>query len=459
MSFFCSRCCGDRSTGPVVMKALDRAGADAPAIESALAQSVANETRTAAGVLPSFDESLAHLLREAWSLSFDEYGDAAVSPVRFFETVARRGDAWPRLVAALPTFDRIDLASLASAARPGGESAVSSGKPSTDEQYPELSRYGYDMIAAARAGQFDPVIGFEAQMQAISSILLRRRQNSVTIVGDAGVGKSACAYGFVAALAEGSDRVATALHGTPVWSLDISALRAGAVVRGAIEERLQAIVKEVEQAGMILVMDDMHLLFGDQSQAGDALRSVLTDGSVRVLGTCGWREWRRHIEPDPGLARRIAPVRIAEPDDALSLSIVEGLAPVLAEHHGIEFGDNVLESSVALSRRYIVGRQAPGQSHRRARLGVCPSAHGGWRRTGSRRSCTCRGSRRRRGGVRSHRGADWRHVVRREPDGKPVGRGARRACRWPGRRAGALCGASTCVSRRLCPIVVDRSGR
>ncbi len=362
VEFFLLALLRDRSTGPVVMKALDRAGADAPAIESALAQSVANETRTASGVLPSFDESLAHLLREAWSLSFDEYGDGAVSPVRFFETVARRGDAWPRLVAALPTFDRIDLASLASAARPGGESAVSSGKASTDEQYPELSRYGYDMVAAARAGQFDPVIGFEAQMQAISSILLRRRQNSVTIVGDAGVGKSACAYGFVAALAEGSDRVATALHGTPVWSLDISALRAGAVVRGAIEERLQAIVKEVEQAGMILVMDDMHLLFGDQSQAGDALRSVLTDGSVRVLGTCGWREWRRHIEPDPGLARRIAPVRIAEPDDALSLSIVEGLAPVLAEHHGIEFGDNVLESSVALSRRYIVGRQLPDKA-------------------------------------------------------------------------------------------------
>ena len=104
------------------MKALDRAGADSPAIESALAQSVANETRSVAGVLPSFDESLAHLLREAWSLSFDEYGDGAVSPVRFFETVARRGDAWPRLVAALPTFDRIDLASLASAARPGGAS-------------------------------------------------------------------------------------------------------------------------------------------------------------------------------------------------------------------------------------------------------------------------------------------------------------------------------------------------
>jgi len=352
----------DRGVGATVMQALDRAGADSPAVESALAQSTAAEPRGAVGVLPSFDESLAHLLREAWSLSFDEYGEASVSPTRFFETVARRGDAWPRLVAMLPSFDRVDLAALAAGAKAGAEPAVSAARPASDAQYPELSRYGYDMVAAARAGRFDPVIGFESQMQAIASILLRRRQNSVTVVGEAGVGKSACAYGFVIALAEESERVATALHGTPVWSLDISALRAGAVVRGAIEERLQAIVGEIEEAGMILFMDDLHLLFGDQSQGGDALRSVLTSGDVRILGTCGWREWRRYVEPDPGLARRVAPVRIAEPDDAASLRIVEGIAPVLAEHHGTLLGDAVLESSVALARRYIVGRQLPDKA-------------------------------------------------------------------------------------------------
>ena len=362
IEFFLLALLRDRGVGPQVMQSLDRAGADSPAVESALAQSTAAEPRGAAAALPSFDESLAHLLREAWSLSFDEYGEASVSPVRFFETVARRGDAWPRLVAMLPSFDRVDVAALASGARAGAEPAAGAARAATDAQYPELSRFGYDMVAAARAGRFDPVVGFESQMQAISSILLRRRQNSVTVVGEAGVGKSACAHGFVAALAEGSERVATALHGTPVWSLDISALRAGAVVRGAMEERLQAIVGEIEQAGMILFMDDLHLLFGDQGQGGDALRSVLTSGDVRILGTCGWREWRRHVEPDPGLARRIAPVRIAEPDDAVSLSIVEGIAPVLAEHHGIEFGDSVLESSVALARRYIVGRQLPDKA-------------------------------------------------------------------------------------------------
>ena len=351
----------DREVGPEVMKALDGSGADAPSIESALAEQVASEPRSSIGVLPSFDASLAHLLREAWALAFDEYGDTSVSPVRFFETVARHGDSWPRLVAMLPGFDRLDLASLAVAGGPG-RTARSAAAPPTDRQFPELSRYGHDMIAVARSGGFDPVVGFEAQMQAISSILLRRRQNSVIVVGEAGVGKSACALGFVEALAQGSDRVPSALHDTPVWSLDLSALRAGAVVRGALEERLQAILKEIGEAGMLLYMDDVHLLFGDQSQGVDALRSVLTGGAVRILGTCGWREWRRYIEPDPGLARRIAPVRIQEPDDEESLRIVEGIAPTLAEHHAVELGGEILESAVSLSRRYIVGRQLPDKA-------------------------------------------------------------------------------------------------
>ncbi len=352
----------DRTVGPEVADALSGAGADAPAIESSLAGRVADEPRRTPGALPSFDESLAHLLRESWALCFDEYGDRSISPLRFFETVARRGDAWPRLVDTLPSFDRIDPGRLASAVGRGDEEANGIAKTPADDRFPELSRYGHDMIAIAREGRLDPVIGFAAQFQAISSILLRRRQNSVTVVGEAGVGKSACALGFVTALAGESDRVGAALHGTPVWSLDVSALRSGALSRGAVEERLQVILKEVERAGMILFMDDLHLLFGEQGQGGDALRGVLSSGSVRILGTCGWRDWRRHIEPDPGLARRIAPVRIQEPDDARTLSIIEGIAPVLADHHGVRFEDNVLASAVSLSRRYIVGRQLPDKA-------------------------------------------------------------------------------------------------
>ena len=364
IEFFLLAVLRDRLAGPAVMQALDAAGADAPGMESWLATEVANEPRGAVGALPTFDETLAHLLREAWSLAFDEYGDPAVSPIRLFETVARRGDAWPKLVAELPGFDRLDLGALASGGAPSSQAADSgpSVAAGTDPDFPELSRYGRDMIAQARDEGFDPVVGMQTPMRAISAILLRRRQNSAVIVGESGVGKTACALGFISAIAEGAESVPAALRDTPVWSLDVSALRAGAAVRGALEERLQAIVKEVENTGMLLYVDDIHLLLGDQGHGADALRSVLSDGAVRILGTCSWREWRRYIEPDPGLARRLAPVRLQEPDNEEALKILEGIAPRLAEHHAVSFGEDVLGAAVDLSRRYIVGRQLPDKA-------------------------------------------------------------------------------------------------
>lgn len=348
------------------MKSLDDGGANAPAIESKLAEIVAAEKRSGmAGALPSFEESLGHLLRESWALAFDEYGDSHVTPVRFFETVARRGESWPRLVSVLPGFDLLDVAKLAVSGSSTATQDAGMGEAAgiaTSAEFPELSRYGQDMIALAKDGGLDPVVGFDSQMQAISSILLRRRQNSVGVVGEAGVGKSACCLGFIDAMAHGKDSIPTALHDTPVWSLDISRLRAGAMVRGALEERFQGIISEVSDAGMLLFVDDLHLMFGDQSSGADALRSVLSDGRVRFLSACGWREWRRYIESDAGLARRIAPVRIQEPDDAEALKTVQSIAPTLSEHHNIEFGENVLESSVSLSRRYMVGRQLPDKA-------------------------------------------------------------------------------------------------
>ena len=206
-------------------------------------------------------------------------------------------------MASLPGFGEADLARLAMAARgaeAAGGDAPGSVPAGTDPSYPELSRFGRDMIARARDEGFDPVVGFGTQLPAIAATLLRRRQNSVAVVGESGVGKTACTLGFIDALAHRRDTVPSVLHDTPVWSLDLSALRAGAVVRGALEERLQAIVKEVAGEGMILYIDDLHLLFGDQGGGADALRNVLSDGEVRILATCGWREWRRHIEPDAG---------------------------------------------------------------------------------------------------------------------------------------------------------------
>ena len=357
----------DRGCGPRVMKALESAGADAPGVESFLAERVASEKKREPGThaLPGLDVSLEQLLRESWSLAFNDYGVTSVTPTRFFETVARKGDLWPRLATGLPGFARVDVAKLAAASGPDSvSSSGASSRPAAagDQRYPELSRYGQDLVERSREGGIDPAIHIEDSIRAIASILLRRRQNSAIVVGEAGVGKTAAALGFVDALAHATESVPERFHDTPVWSLDLSALRAGAMVRGALEERLQAILREAADDAMILVLDDIDLLFGDQSQGGDALRSLLDDGAVRILGTCRWREWRRLIEPDAGLARRLAPVRIQEPDDTSSIEIVTGGVPALEAHHSVRVGEDAVAASVRLSRRYIVGRQLPDKA-------------------------------------------------------------------------------------------------
>ncbi|MCY4303279.1 MAG: AAA family ATPase [Aestuariivita sp.] len=354
----------DKHYGPSLIRALAAANGRPSEVESALAELVTKQPRTDPGTLPRLGETLAQLLRESWNLGLDDYGENLVTAVRVYETLARRSELWPQLITSLPGMASLDVAKLAASKH----QAVSSqddetvSPPATNVTFPELSRYGRDMVADALDKKLDPVIGLHSQMHAIAAILLRRRQNSVAVVGESGVGKSACSLGFVDALAHRRDIVPKTLHDTPVWSLDLSALRAGAVVRGALEERLQAIVKEVTGTGMILLIDDIHLLFGDQSGGADALRSVLNVGSVRILTSCGWREWRRYVEPDPGLARRIASVRIQEPTDSEALSILSGIAPALAEHHNVAFDTKVLESVVSLSRRYIVGRHLPDKA-------------------------------------------------------------------------------------------------
>ena len=379
----------DRHIAPRLMSALERAGLDAPAIETALAGLVSTQPKAASpDMRPAFTESLRALLRDAWALAFDEYGEDRVTPVRFFETVARRGDQWPRLVEALPGFARVDVATLAGFARSAPRHGL---EPSPEDPIADdgaaagdLARFGYDIGKLAREEGLDPVVGCRDPMRAAAAILLRRAQNSAVIVGEAGVGKSACALGLVSAIARRSEPAPKALHDTAVWALDVAAIRAGASMRGALEERLQNIARELEGTDTVLFVDDLHMLMESGSSAGvDALRAMLSQRSVRLLATCGWREWRRHIEPDPGLARRLAAVRVAEPDDADSVAIVEGLRLRLDEHHGVAISDEAIRSAVALSRRYIAARRLPDKAVAtldsacaRARMDLAPAPAG-----------------------------------------------------------------------------------
>ena len=164
-------------------------------------------------------------------------------------------------------------------------------------------------------------------MRAAAAILLRRSQNSAVIVGESGVGKSACALGLVGAIARRSEPAPKALHGTAVWALDVAAIRAGATMRGALEERLQNVARELDGTDTVLFVDDLHMLMesgsstGVDALAGDALAAI----GGASLPPAGGASGAGTSSPIRGLRGDSAAVRVAEPDDAASVAIVEGL--------------------------------------------------------------------------------------------------------------------------------------
>ena len=348
----------DRPASAALRALLARAGIDAEPMERALALSLQNQPRARTGALPAFGGALETLLRAATSLALDEYREHAVSPIRWIEAIARRRDQWAGLFASLPGLDAIGPAALAAPRAAGGDEEE--GEPAPPAEPGDLVE---DLIARARQGGIDPAVGFEREMDAIAAILLRRRQSSAVVVGEPGVGKTACALEFVRAIARADERIPAALRDTTVHALNPARLRAAGTWQGAAEERLQAVLAKARRTDAILFVDDLHTLAGPPGGTGADLLQTLARDGTRLLATCGWREWRRSIEPDPALARRLAAVRVEEPDPARALTVVREASARLAAHHAVGVSeDAVLDGCVRLAHRYIVGRRLPDKA-------------------------------------------------------------------------------------------------
>ena len=346
----------DRPASVDVRRILTRAGIGHEPMESALGLALQSQPRGRAGALPAFGGALETLLRAATSLALDEYGEKAVAPVRWIEAILRRRDQWTGLLARLPGLDGIGPSALAAP-------RVRSGEDEIRTPVGELEDCVEDLIARARSGEIDPAVGFENEMSAIAAILLRRRQSSAVVVGEPGVGKTACALAFARAIALGETRIPAALRDTPVCELIPARLRAGGSWQGAGQERLETVLAEARRTDAILFVDDLDALAEPSGGAGAELLRMLVRSGTRMLATCGWREWRRCIEPDPALARRLAAVRIEEPGQEKALAILREASGRLAEHHGVAVSeDAVLERCVRLSHRYIVGRRLPDKA-------------------------------------------------------------------------------------------------
>src|SRR5579872_3843387 len=239
--------------------------------------------------------------------------------------------------------------------------------PQAEGKYQALEKYTRDLTELARAGKLDPVIGRDEEIRRSMQVLSRRTKNNPVLIGDPGVGKTAIAEGIALRIAAGD--VAESLKDKKILALDLGALIAGTKYRGEFEDRLKAVLKEVEGAhgGVILFIDELHTLVGAGGAEGavdaaNMLKPALARGDLRCIGATTLDEFRKHIEKDKALERRFQPVYVGEPSLEDTVAILRGLKERYEVHHGVRIQDSSLVAAAVLSKRYIADRFLPDKA-------------------------------------------------------------------------------------------------
>ena len=246
-----------------------------------------------------------------------------------------------------------------------GNQHVNSATP--EQTYEALEKYGRDLVADARLGKLDPVIGRDAEIRRVIQILSRKTKNNPVLIGEPGVGKTAIVEGLAQRIL--SEDVPEGLRDKTVFSLDLSALVAGAKYRGEFEERMKAVLAEVKAAEgrILLFIDELHTLVGAGAtegamDAGNMLKPMLARGELHLIGATTLDEYRKHIEKDAALERRFQTVMVEEPDVEDAISILRGLRERLEVFHGVRIQDSALVAAAVLSHRYITDRFLPDKA-------------------------------------------------------------------------------------------------
>jgi ATP-dependent Clp protease ATP-binding subunit ClpB len=233
--------------------------------------------------------------------------------------------------------------------------------------YQALEKFGRDLTELAEAGKLDPVVGRDEEIRRVIQVLSRRTKNNPVLIGDPGVGKTAIAEGLAQRIVAGD--VPEGLKGKRVWALDIGSLLAGSKYRGEFEERLKAVLTEIQRSEgqIVLFIDELHTIVGAGAAEGavdaaNMLKPMLARGELRAIGATTLDEYRKHVEKDAALERRFQPIFVGEPSVADTIAILRGLKERYEAHHGVRIRDAALVAAAVLSDRYISDRQLPDKA-------------------------------------------------------------------------------------------------